>query len=372
MAASRHTLRRLGVLAVAALVALACGQASEAGKLSNFSRLGSAFRASSPHSKRKPDAPNGENEAPASESPGASHAVDRFLDALSSFATQVGKDVKNGVLQQVSQVLTSEAYKKAKHFVVRTPINMSSVRHDLRIFGYGMVYFLRAYSQVPPEKRPPLYKRLFDTNSSLRRVRRKYLHLEAYLAPDETFEALDTLRNIILEVQAVLERETQHEPDRPRKTLQEIRGQSGEVRRVFEAVYTQLARVLSILSFVLTQEETVLPELGAFTRQMIPRMKRLFTAAWRLSAFMPPRNQLEIRRTLVDYLNDFAVINLGLGDFAIEILASTKIDRSYDPKDDYYAVPEFQTSILDLEDQDAFNPPGRVLFSDGADDKAKP
>ncbi|KEP61233.1 UNVERIFIED_CONTAM: hypothetical protein HHA_295430 [Hammondia hammondi] len=357
MDTSRRTLSP-GVrsLLVAALLAVLFVRVAEGGVHDELSRARSpAFRSDS-NAKKKQEAGNRAGEDSEAVAHPGSATAKKVLDTLVRFATEVGKDMKNGVLQKVSQVLTSDAYKRAKHFVVRTDVKPMAVRSDLWYAGYGMRHFLQAYSQVPPAKRPAVYKRLFDTNASLRRVCRKYLHLGTYLAPEATFEALQTLRNIVVEVQTMLQRKALNNEDEwPQQTIKQIRSQSREAERVFEAVFAHFARALSTLSFVISDEDTILPELGTYGRQMVPRLKSLFTASWRLSKLMPPRFQLEVQRTLVDYLNDFQLFDRALGGCALHILASTGVDSSYDPNDDYFAAPEISPSVLLIDDDSVFD-----------------
>ncbi|KYK62570.1 putative transmembrane protein [Toxoplasma gondii TgCatPRC2] len=357
MDTSRRKLSR-GVprLLVAALLAVLFVRVAEGGVRGELSRgLSPAFRSAS-NAKKKQEARNWAGEDSETVAHLGSATAEKVLNTLVRFATQVGRDMKNGVLQKVSQVLTSNAYKRAKHFVVRTDVKPMAVRSDLWYAGYGMRHFLHAYAQVPPAERPAVYKWMFETNASLRRVRRKYLHLGTYLAPEATFEALQTLRNIVVEVQTVLQRTAWNDEDEaPKQSIEQIRSQSRQAERVFEAVFACFARALSTLSFVISKEDTILPELGTYGRQMVPRLKSLFTASWRLSKLMPPRVQLEVQRTLVDYLNDFQLFDRALGNCALHILASTDVDSSYDPNDDYFAAPEISPSVLLIDDDSVFD-----------------
>ncbi|PFH31710.1 hypothetical protein BESB_026840 [Besnoitia besnoiti] len=233
-----------------------------------------------------------------------------MVDWLSEVASQVRNDVKNGVLHKMSQLRMSTLYKRAKQLVNPTPIEGTEVATKLDRIGEGIVAFVHTFNRVPPSRRAAVYGRVFETSAQLRQLQRKYVNLEAYLSAKATLESLEVLRRLMEELYGALENVC-----RAVGTATPPPSTPNALKTSSTRLPANSTACSSHSSFVLTNEETVIPELGIFIRNMLLRMKRVFVLAWRFGVFLPVAEALGRRRTIVDYVDELVVFDEELKTF---------------------------------------------------------
>lgn len=292
----------------------------------------------------------------ASNNSAASRVVaQKVFGFLSDFASQIGSDVKNSIMQQVSEVRTSKLYKRAKHLVNPPSISSSAVAEKLLHAGEGLLDFLVVFQQIPPQQRHSTLVGIFAKSSSLRRARRKYVHLEAYINPQATFDSLGALGRFIGEVNKVVGQEAGGRAGVSGEVFSVGRKpHDRDIAPVFEAVNRVLARSLSVLGSLLTQDATVAVELATFIRQMLPRWKQVFAETWRLSRALTSSEQREARCSLADYLDDLLLFDYGLKATAETLAKSGAL--IFDPEDCYFTPPTVPPSVLYVDTSGIMSP----------------